>query len=587
MPDITKILSLHQDLLTEKSPWNIHYQQLALSFLTRKASFTTTIQPGDFLQKDLFDNTGQFMAQTMASAFLSMMWPDCSRSMRVKPVAELEGSAGVEEYFRFVNTQMQRYMDAPRAGLALALMEHFLDQAVFGTSGVGAFDGPDMSTPVVYEAWSTKNICVVENAQGFIDQIFMLKEFTVRQAVQEYGETNVSPRVLEAFKAGKLNDKIEVLIVISPRDEKDKYAADGKTRLDGVLGMACQAVHIDKSNKVLMRESGYHELPVFIVRFYKTIGEAYGRSPGMVALPDTVSLNALKEAIIIAAEKQLDPPLALLDDGRLGGGTIDTSAGALNVFNPSGRVVSDKPIMPLYTVGEMESAEKLVEKFTQSITQAFYVDRLLDLNNTVQMTAYETSVRNRMRGEALGSLFARQELELFTPLIERSFNILYRKGLLGEFGDPSLAGKIRNAWNKILGKKVQAIPADVQAAIDAGLDVFEIEYISPAKRFMQSEKLQGLLTLSDFAVQNGQVIPGLLDNVSGDELIRSVEKYSGSPKVLRTADEVQKIRADAAAQQRKMEEIEAAKGLSEVARNAGQAKQAMAQAKGMGAFGGK
>jgi hypothetical protein len=563
---VEKYLSRYSQLATEKDPWNIHYQKLAESFLTRKSNFTNTIEPGAFLQEDLFDNTGQFLAYVMASSFLSMLYPDCARSVVITPVEEIKNEPGVDEYFRFVNRQMQRFMDHPKAGLLLALQEHLLDQAVFGTSGVGAFDGPDNSLPVVYEAWSTKNICVSENAQGFVDTIFSLKSFTVRQIMEEYGEEVIAPQVRAAFKDGRLEDKVEVLQIIIPRPMKERA---GK---EGVYGMSYKTCHIDKSHRILMRESGYHELPVFIVRFFKSLGEAYGRSPAMVALPDVTSLNALNEAIIVATEKQLDPPLAVLDDGRLGGGVIDTSAGAINVFNTSGRIGSENPIFPLYTVGELQSAEKLKEVFKESITQAFYVDRLLDLNNSTQMTAFETSVRNRMRGESLGSLFARQELELLTPLIERTFNILYRKGLLGVRVE-GMAAKITRAWQNVLGKAPQIIPAAVLKAIEEGLDIYDVLYISPAKRFMQSEKLQGLMTVSDFVIQNAPVLPGLVDNVDVDDMMKNIVKYSGAPgTILRTADDVMKIRAELGKRQLELDNAQKVQQASEVARNIGQAK---------------
>ena len=219
----------------------------------------------------------------------------------------------------------------------------------------------------------------------------------------------------------------------------------------------------------------------------------------------------------------------------------------------------------------MNSAKDLKEQLKQSIMQAFFLDRLLDLNNQTQMTAFETSVRNRMRGESLGSLFARQEAEVFTPLIERTFNILYRKGHLGVVGTP-IMGRIKRLWNRILGTQEVIVPDVVVRAAAAGLDVFEIEYISPAKRFMQSEKLQGILTLSDFLTTTGALVPGLMDNVNPDIMVRHVARYAGAPNdVVRTEDAVRALRASMARAQMETQQLEKAKGMSEVGRNVSQA----------------
>lgn len=549
---VERYLRKHTELSEKKRPWNTHFERLAEAFLTRKRSFTSTISPGEFLYDDVFDNTGEHAAFTAASVFLSMLWPDSSRTFELKPVRELRGKPGVEKYFRFCTEQQRRYMDAPKAGLLIALQEFEIDMQVFGTAGIGAFDGApgDDSTPVVFEAWGIKEMCISENAQGFVDQIYTLWPYTVRQVVEEYGKEEVHPDVLKAYSEGRGEERIEVLKVIEPRPI---LAQNGEK---GVKGMPIRTVHIDVKNRKIMRESGYAEFPVAVGRMIKTIGEEMGRSPAMTALPDVGSLNALKEAIIVATEKQLDPPLAVLDDGRLGGGTIDTSAGALNVFNASGRLTGDKPVFPIFTVGEMQSAEKLEEKFKESIMQAFSLDRLLDLNNQTQMTAYETSVRNRMRGEALGAMFARQKMEVFTPLIERTFNILFRKGYFG----PEAYG--------------EDIPADVQAFIDAGKDVYEVEFISPAQRFMQSEKLQGIYEVAEF-FSKMSVVPGMesiADNLDVDDMADNVVKYSGAPiSVLRTDADRDAIRDGRRQAQEAQAQMAAAQQMSEVARNAGQA----------------
>lgn len=565
-PTIQHYLSRYQELKAEKDPWLAHYQALAEVFLTRKAEFTNDITPGEFLQDNVFDNTAQFAAQTAASVFLSMLWPDSARTFVIRPVRRLRDQPGVEAYFKFVTEEMRTAMDNPRAGLGLALMEHFLEQQVFGTSGLGVFEGPedDSSLPVVFDAWGIKTMLISESAQGFVDTVYFVRTRTARQIVQEYGQApdKIAKKVWECYNAGKLEEKFEILHVLEP-----KIAQKGKI---GVAAMKTRTVHIDMKNKVIMRTGGYQEMPVFIARMIKTIDEVYARSPAMTALPDAQSLNALTEGVIVAVEKQLDPPLGILDDGRLGGGVVDTSASALNVFNSSGRIGAEKPIFPLFTVGDIVGAEKQQERFEKKIMQAFSLDRLLDLNNATQMTAYETSIRDRMRGQSLGALFAREIAEVFTPAIERTFNVLYRSGRLG-VERAGTFGKIQKLWSKILGTDDVIVPDVIVKAAEAGLDIFEIEYISPAQRFMQSEKLQGILSVKDFLLEVGQIVPGMLDNVDPDILFRHLANFAGAPSdVVRTKDAVTDLRAAMAQQQAAATQLQAAKETSEIGRNVSQ-----------------
>lgn len=568
---------LHE-LEAEKYPWLIHFQALAEIFLTRKMDFTRVIIPGQFLQADVFDNTGQFSAYLFASIFLSMMWPDASRTFRLKPNYRIKGLPGVEDYFRFATHEMHTYMEKPQAGQSMALMEHFLDIGIFGTSGVFTDDNSknDPEIPLVYDSWGVKNMCISETAQGYVDQVYFVRPLKLRQLVLEYSKSGdyVPVRLLEKYRAGGsgLEEPIDVLIVIEPKDpEKDDKG--GLKR--GMAGMAIRTVHIAIGEEARLRTGGFEEMPVAVGRLFKQLNESLGRSCGMLALPDAQSLNALTEAVLVATEKSLDPPLGVLDDGRLGGGIIDTSAQAINVFNTAGKPGNEKPIFPLFTIGEFQQALETQKMLQGKIAQAFFLDRLLDLNNETQMTAYETSVRDKIRGEALGGVFSRQEKEVMTPMVERSFNILFRNGYLGLVNDGPGA-KLRKQWDKITGASRIIVPDAVVKAWQAGLNIFEVEYISPAKRFQRSDKLRGLMTAIDSVIALAPVIPGTTDSMDIDIMVHKIFELAGAPMdVIRTKEALMKFRAanrQEADQQKKLDQGEQ---MSNIQLKGAQARQSM------------
>lgn len=533
-----------RELETEKQPWLVHYQALAEIFLTRKMDFTRVMVPGQFLQADVFDNTGQYSAYLFASIFLSMMWPDSARTFRLKPNYRLKGVPGVEDYFRFATHQMHEYMEKPKAGLSMALMEHFLDTGIFGTSGIMTEDNSanDPELPLLYDAWGVKNMCISETKQGFVDQVYYVRPLKIKQLVSEYNKNGdyIPVRLMEKYRLGKGDEEVDVLVVIEPKDpEKD----DVGNLKRGKAGMSVRTVHIAIGEEARLRDGGFEEMPVAVGRLFKQLNEALGRSCGMLTLPDAQSSNALTEAVLVATEKSLDPPLGVLDDGRLGGGIIDTSASAINVFNTSGRQSNEKPIFPLFTIGEFQQALETLKNLAAKIAQGFFLDRLLDLNNQVQMTAFETSVRDKIRGEALGGVFARQEKEVMTPMVERSFNILFRGGYLGVINDGPGA-KLRKTWDSIVGAEKVIVPDAVVKAWKAGLNVFEVEYISPAKRFQQSDKLRGLMTAIDSVISMQPVVPQITDKVDTDMLVDRLFELSGAPMdVVRTQDALLKFRA--------------------------------------------
>jgi hypothetical protein len=550
-------LAIWEELDSEKKPWLIHYQALAEIFLTRKMDFTRMMIPGQFLQANVFDNTGQFAAYTFASLFLSMMWPDSERTFRLRPVKRLRKIQGVEEYFRWATEQLHDAMDKPEAGLSMALMEHFLDTGIFGLSGIATLDGPedDDELPLVYDSWGVKSMCIRETAQGYVDTVYFVRSLTTRQIALEYSKAGdkLPPKFLEELeKKGKfLSEKHDILTIIEP-----KKPEPGKK---GQAGMKVRTVHIAKDEGFRMRLGAAEDMYIAVGRLFKSVDETQGRSCGMLALPDAQSLNALTEAVLVASEKSLDPPLGVLDDGRLGGGVIDTSAGALNVFNSSGRTGNEKPIFEINTIGEFQHALEQQKQLIGKIMQAFFLDRLLDLNNQTPMTAYETSVRDRIRGESVGGIFARQEKEVMTPTVKTSFNKLFRKGYLGII-KTGPGAKLASKWDAITGAEKVIVPDVIVKAVQAGLNVFEVEYISPAKRFQQAGKLQGLMTAIDAIVALQPVIPGIADNVDGDTSAHDIYEYAGAPITsLRTKGDLLKFRAanrEAADKQAKMQEAE-------------------------------
>ena len=364
---------------------------------------------------------------------------------------------------------------------------------------------------------------------------------------------------------------MRVLKIIEPRPKAER---EGKK---GVAGMAYRTVHIDIDNKIIMRQGGYQKMPVHVGRMFKRMEETRGRSCGMTALPDAISLNGLSEAVLVATEKQLDPPLGVLDDGRLGGGTIDTSAGALNVFNAAGRIGGEKPVFPLVTVGELQSAEKQMQRLEQKVMQGFFLDRLLDLNNKTQMTAFEASIRNRLRGESLGSIFARQIMEVITPTIEDTFDRMFNKGYFGDF--PGVKGpgvEQRRKWKALTGTDDMVVPDVVRRAVEAGLNIYEIEYVSPAQRFMEAEKLQGAFTAADAVAALAPIFPSMPDGVDPDEYLRRIWKFTGAPiEGLRTIEDLKRFRAEQAQRQNAVVALEAADKMADITNKNAQARAAL------------
>jgi hypothetical protein len=558
------IIKRDKELSHRKNPWLNHFQLLGEYIHQRKQSFTSEHTQGEFLNRDIFSGAGGRSAKISASSLLSRLWPQTKRKFVLKAPKKIEETTAVKDYFEDITDVLLEIMDDPKGGFNNAAQEYMLDQVVFGTSGIeiNRDSDPDSGVKIIYTPWGVSNMSIDDGRYGVVDTVYITINRAVSWIVKEYGEENVSTKVMEAFNKGKLDTKFDIIISIEPRITAPGGATKGKK------AMAFQSVHVEKEAKKVIREGGFDESPIKVGRMTKLMKETYGRSFGMDALPDVLQANVVAESVTIAIEKNLDPPLYVMDDGRLGGGVIDSSAGALNVFNVSGRGGSDNPVGALFTVGDVIPAEKLLERLEQSIAEHFAIDRLLDFNNQTRMTFGETQIRDKNRNETLSGVLGRQITEVFSPAIERSYNISFEDGHLGFHADDE--DGIAD-YEERHGRTPIIIPDEISELMDSGENVYEIEYFTPAMRIIQAEEAGAIVSTWEAAAMIAQLNPDVLHNLNPDESIRRLSNmYSAPTEILHSMQEVKAVRQQQAEDQMAAQEMAQMQQGSEAARNIGQ-----------------
>lgn len=550
-------------LEAKKNMWLDHYQLIGEFVNNKKQNFTEVNEPGTFLTRDLFDNTAQKSAEVSSSAFIGALWPSAAQSFELVASRGISDTEENREYFRFITEENISIMDDSRSGLAVALTEYMPDQVTFGTSAIAVFknEGKNKKAiPVRYVAWDVKTMLIDEDENGFIDTIINVRSMTIRQMVKEYGLKNLSSESQELFRDKEL-DKRVVIHIIAPRLKGSQLQFGNKS-------MPIMSLHFEEKGDHILKESGFDSMPVFVTRLMKAMGEVQGRSFAMAALPDIIQINVVKEVRTVIREKQAEPPLAVLGDGDLGTTTIDTSAGAINVFNISNRLGAKSPIVPLFTTGDVQGLTEEINELKETITNHFLIDRLLDLNNETRMTLGEANIRNELRGQSLGSSFTRQKAELFNNIIERTVDINFQAGRLGVFsGSEEEAALIEKGIEPII------IPEEIAERIEKGEEVFKINYISPAERAIKAEEVQGNLATLNVLATTVPLSPETVDVINLDDIIRRTAELTGASKeVINGLDVVKQIREGRNALAAQDRELQQAREGSETMRNLAQAK---------------
>lgn len=547
-------------LYTEKQRWFPMYQLIGEYVMTRKQNFQVSPQPGEFLTEQLFSNTAPNANQIMASALIGNLWPNGARSIRLERPRNIPDTEENKKYYDDITNLYIDIIDAPETGTAAALQEYMLDQGAFGISGVAPKKTGDLTDPLRISAVNVKNFLVDEDKDGFIDTTFIDHEWTARQVVDEYGYEKVSQKIKEAYDRYDPTTKFKIVHLCEPRRN-----APLKPKTNKEYPFA--SIHFEFDTKRILRESGYLHSPVIISRFLKVLGEKQGRSAAMFAMPAIMRANVIWELLMRAGEKKLDPPLYLLDNGALGGDTLDTSPRGLNIFNISG-LGEKSPVGQLFDVGNLQDIYPILEQLIKDITQAFHVDRLLDLNNETRQTLGEAQIRDRLRGEGLNSIFKRQETEFFSRFVNTTFNMLLEEGLLGVVRGTEAEAKIKRA-----GLEPLYIPVDVVKAMQRGQKVYKIKYISPASRIMQTEELQGLVQAMDIVLGAAPSFPEMADWYDPEKLTKKLNELSGvDEEVIRATDTVQKVQAARAEMQKSMQQIQMAQIGADVGMKTAQAK---------------
>jgi hypothetical protein len=252
-----------------------------------------------------------------------------------------------------------------------------------------------------------------------------------------------------------------------------------------------------------------------VPRFLKATGEVMGRSPAMTALPDVKMLNLMSKTIIQAAQKQIDPPLLVPDDGFLL--PIRTQPGGLNFF----RAGSRDTITPLQTGANIPIGLNMEEQRRAAIRQAFYVDQIL-FSGQPGMTATEVVQRQEERMRVIGPVLGRLMNEMLRPMIDRVFSLMLRDGMLAE-------------------------PPEILQGRD-----IDIEYVSPLAKAQKSNSLNNTMRALEILLPLAQSLP-VGDHIDPDGLVEHVTDALGVPKTtLRSSREVAETRKQRAEQEAMM-----------------------------------
>ncbi len=291
---------------------------------------------------------------------------------------------------------------------------------------------------------------------------------------------------------------------------------------------------------LVLARRGYRSKPFVAVRWGAIGDDVYGYSPGQMALADIRQLQTQERAYVNSVNWIADPAWLVSDSmkDRLARGEI--RPGAIVGANPQEAQHLFRPLMrPQFDFANIRLKIQDVES---RIQQTFYNPLFLMVHTrTSSMTATEVTQLVEEKASVLGPVLERFQAELFDPVLERVFNIMAE-----DFG------------------MIPPPPADLAGA------VLRIDYTS---MLAQAQKQAGLSGMTHFLALAGEItarFPDAALKINPDEAIDQLAYIDNiPPKVVRSDDEVAKIREARRLEAERVEGMRSVERMAAVAKNLG------------------
>ena len=484
----------------ETQSWQSAWKELS-KYIAPTRGFFDGEQPNSGKKIDhrvLIDSDPMLAVEVLSAGMMSGL-TNPSRSWFELTLSDMQilKQNGVRNWLYEVRRRMEDVFG--RSNVYNALHSFYQEIAVFGTA---AFLLEEDEEKII----SCRNFTAGEyvlgiNGRGEVNSFGREFFMTAEQMIQSFGKDNI-PFSIQRSAAERQTKMFKVIHVILPNEEADDEKLDFEH-------MPYSSVYFTEQGE-LIKKGGYHEFPVIAARWeVKNSSQVYGRSPGWKSLGDVKMLQKMQRSKLVALDKNINPPMMVSANVQ---GEVNLLPGGLTRYNGT----TDAAVKPAYQVSiDLASLENSIERVKQTIRGQFFADVFLMLSNQnfSHMTATEVAERHQEKMLVLGPVLERLKNELLDPLIERTFAIMFRRGV---------------------------IPLPPQ--IVEGEDI-KVQYVS---MIAQAQKASGMNAIGqgvDFVGNLAKASPEVLDKIDFDAAVEEGLDLLGVGAVLlRSEEETEKIR---------------------------------------------
>lgn len=523
--------------------WWVHARELADYLLPRRYKWLITpnqMARGSPINNHILDSTGTIAARNLAAGMMSGVTSPTRPWLKLK-IGRLDDTQTSPISLWLAECKRLMMLVLQESNFYVSMAVFYYDLVIFGTAVL-----------LIYEDYDNVircfNPCFGEyyiDNDGNMRPVIFYREFTltVDQTVSWFGKENCSETIQRLYKEGgaQLTRELIVAHAIEPNDDGRDFGIPRRFKFrelywewggsTGPQGGSAPAFGF-------LRKRGYHEQPNITVRWDLVSNDAYGRSPGMDALPDVKQLQLEVRRKAQAVDKHVNPPMVA--DVQLKNQPASLLPGGVTYI--AGLMQGKGGFAPAYGnwKPEVSAISEDLQEVRERIKKTFYNDvfqPILQYETRSNVTAVEIDARRAEGLIMLGPVLERVYNEGVQNIVERVFGIMARAGIF-----PPAPQEIQN------------MPID-------------IEFISALTVAQDAASTAAIERLFGFAGNLAAVDPAVMDNLDVDF---GLDKYGSllqvDPRVIRSPEALDNIRKRRAAQQAMEQQAALAQQLAEGAK---------------------
>jgi hypothetical protein len=505
-------------LFSKREPLLSLWQEISELTYPERADFTTTRNIGEEMAKGLMTSAPVIMRRDLGNSFSAMLRPTAKDWFRMKTRRPETESHEAKQWLEWASKYTKNLMYDRRAQFTRATKEADHDFAAFGQCVISTELNPSRDG-LLYRCWHLRDVVWCEDATGKISTIHRKWKPTVRDLVALFGKDKLHANVLKKLEKEPYAE-IEVRHVVMPAGEymeTDKDAeAEGETFRTPYV-----SCYIDVENKHEMECVGSWTSHYTIPRWQTVSGSQYAHSPAVVAaLPDARLLQDVTRTLLEAGEKAVNPPMLAVQEAIRG--DVSIYAGGITWVDAEYDERLGEVLRPLtQEKGGLAFGMEMVQDIRLQLADAFYLSKLnLPPTGGPDMTAYEVGQRVQEFIRNALPLFEPMEMDYNGQICEASFELLLRN-------EPSVR---------------KSIPRELQ-----GKDI-EFAFESPLRDATEKIKIGQYLEAQQILAAAIQLDPSVALIVDNDKATRDVLGAAVPAAWLRSQGDVDKMKAQQAAQ---------------------------------------